>query len=72
MRAEFDRTGLTDVIVKTKADVGIGTNLIEGGSQNGVGVSELSVEAGVKGEISLVSGKSSVESTGILEGAFKK
>ncbi len=72
MRAEFDRTGLTDVIVKTEAGVSLGTNLLEGGSQNGVGVSDLSVEAGVKGEISLVSGKSSVESTGILDGVFKK
>ncbi len=72
MRAEFDRSGLTDVIVKTQAGVSVGTDIIEGGSQSGVGVSDLSVEAGVKGEISLVSGKSSVESTGILDGVFKK
>jgi hypothetical protein len=72
MRAEFDRTGLTDVILKTEAGVSLGTNLIQDGSQAGVGVSDLSVEAGVEGEISLVSGKSSVESTGILKGVFQK
>lgn len=72
MRAEFDRTGLTDVILKTEAGASLGTNLIQGGSQAGVGVSDLSVEAGVEGQISLVSGKSSVESTGVLKGVFQK
>ena len=72
MRAEFDRTGLTDVILKTEAGVSLGTNLIQDGSQAGVGVSDLSVEAGVEGQISLVSGKSSVESTGVLKGVFQK
>src|SRR5665647_2141064 len=47
MRAEFDRTGLTDVIVKTEAGVGLGTNFIEDGSEAGVGVKDLSVETGV-------------------------
>lgn len=72
MRAEFDRTGLTDVILKTEAGASLGTNLIQDGSQAGVGVSDLSVEAGVEGQISLVSGKSSVESTGVLKGVFQK
>lgn len=72
MRAEFDRTGLTDVILKAEAGVGLGTKLIEDGSMAGVGVHDLSVEAGVEGQISLVSGKTSVESTGVLEGVFKK
>lgn len=72
MRAEFDRTGLTDVIVKTEAGVGLGTNFIEDGSKAGVGVKDLSVEAGVEGQISLISGKSSVESTGVLKGVFTK
>lgn len=72
MRAEFDRTGLTDVIVKTEAGVGLGTNFIEDGSKAGVGVKDLSVEAGVEGQISLISGKSSVESNGVLKNVFKK
>lgn len=72
MRAEFDRTGLTDVIVKTQAGVSLGTKFIEDGSMAGVGVSDLSVDVGVKGQISLISGKSSVESTGLLDGVLKK
>ena len=72
MRAEFDRTGLTDVIVKAEAGVGLGTNFIEDGSKAGVGVKDLSVEAGVEGQISLISGKSSVESNGVLKNVFKK
>ena len=72
MRAEFDRTGLTDVIVKTEAGASLGTKFIENGSIAGVGVKDLSVEAGVEGQISLISGKSSVESTGVLKGVFQK
>lgn len=72
MRAEFDRTGLTDVIVKTEAGASLGTKFIEDGSMAGVGVKDLSVEAGVEGQISLISGKSSVESTGVLKGVFQK
>jgi hypothetical protein len=72
LRAEFDRTGLTDVIITTEAGVSMGTDIIDGGSMAGAGVSDLSVEVGVEGQISLVSGKSSVESTGLLDGVFKK
>lgn len=72
IRMEFDRTGLSDVIVKTEAGVSLGTDIIDGGSKAGVGVSDLSVDVGIKGQISLVSGKSSVESTGLLDGVFKK
>jgi tetratricopeptide (TPR) repeat protein len=66
--AEFDRGGLKDVVIKANAGVGIGTDVIDGGSMAGVGVSDLSADAGVKGQISLISGKSSVESTGLLQG----
>jgi hypothetical protein len=72
IRAEFDRTGLTDVVIKSEAGITLGTDIISGGSMAGAGVSDLSVEVGVEGQISLVSGKSSVESTGLLEGVFKK
>jgi hypothetical protein len=72
VRAEFDRTGLTDLIVKTEAGVSLGTDIIEGGSMAGAGVGDLSVDVGVKGQISLISGKSSVESTGLLDGMLKK
>jgi hypothetical protein len=72
IRAEFDRTGLTDVVIKTEAGISLGTDIIDGGSMAGAGVSDLSLNVGVKGQISLVSGKSSVESTGLLDGVFKK
>jgi tetratricopeptide (TPR) repeat protein len=72
LAAEFDRTGLTDVIAKTSAGVSAGTDIISDGSMAGVGVSDLSLDVGVKGQISIISGKSSVESTGLLDGVFKK
>jgi len=70
--AEFDRNGLKDVVVKVNAGVSAGTDIVEGGSMAGVGVSDLSADAGVQGQVSLISGKSSVESTGLLKGAFKR
>lgn len=72
LAAEFDRNGLTDLVVKTSAGVSAGSDIITDGSIAGVGVSDLSLEVGVKGQISLISGKSSVESTGLLDGTFKK
>lgn len=68
---EIDRTGITDVIVKGSAGVSAGSDIISGGSKAGVGVSDLSIEAGVKGQVSIMSGKSSAEGTGVLSGAFK-
>ena len=70
--AEFDRNGLKDVVVKVNAGVSAGTDIIDGGSMAGVGISDLSADAGVQGQVSLISGKSSVESTGLLQGVFKK
>jgi hypothetical protein len=60
------------VIAKTSAGVSAGTDIISGGSMAGAGVSDLSLDVGVKGQISIISGKSSVESTGLLDGVFKK
>lgn len=70
--AEFDRNGLKDVVVKVNAGISAGTDMIEGGSVAGMGVNDLSAEVGVQGQVSLISGKSSVESTGLLQGVFKK
>ena len=72
LAAEFDRNGLTDLVVKTSAGVSAGTDIISGGSMAGVGVSDLSVDVGVQGQISLISGASSVGSTGLLSGVFTK
>jgi hypothetical protein len=63
---EFDRNGLSDVIVKASAEVSAGTDIIEGGSKAGQGVKDLSVDAGVQGTISLISGRSSMGGTGIF------
>jgi hypothetical protein len=71
LRAEFDRTGSTDVVIKTEVGVSLGTDIIDGGSMTGADVSDLLVNVGVKGQISLVSGKSSVESTGLHDGVLK-
>ena len=72
LRVEIGPNGVSDVIAKTSAGVSAGTDIIKDGDMAGVGVSDLSVEVGVKGQISLISGKSSVESTGLLDGVFKK
>lgn len=67
MAAEFDRTGLKDVIVKATASVSAGTDVIKDGSMAGVGVSDLSLDVGVKGQISIISGVSSMQGTGLLD-----
>ena len=80
---EIDRSGITDVILKGAAGVSVGTNVINDGSEaagvnvgvqtkdgsaSDVGaIKDLQLEAGFKGQISLISGKSSVGLTGILE-----
>jgi hypothetical protein len=66
--AEFDRNGLTDVIIKTSAGMSAGTDIITDGSKAGVGVSDLALEVGVKGQVSIISGTSSIGGTGLLEG----
>jgi Flp pilus assembly protein TadD len=84
---EFDRTGLTDVILKGAAGVSVGTDVINDGSEaagvkvgtdikdgsaSDVGaIKDLQLEIGVKGQISIISGKGSVDGTGILERAKK-
>jgi len=80
---EFDRTGVTDVILKGAAGVSVGTDVVSDGSKasgmhtgfetkdgsaSDIGaIKDLQLEIGVKGEISLISGKGSVAGTGILE-----
>lgn len=85
IRLEFDRHGLQDVVLKGSVKAEVGTDVIGSvkketdikTSGGGVGISDLgfgdqSLEVGVKGQISIMSGKSSAESTGILEGVFKR
>jgi tetratricopeptide (TPR) repeat protein len=65
---EFDRTGLKDVIVKGSAGVSAGSDIIKDGSMAGSGVSDVSLEVGMQGQVSIISGISSVGGTGLLAG----
>ncbi|MBL7769194.1 MAG: hypothetical protein JNK20_09480 [Flavipsychrobacter sp.] len=70
---EMDRQGVKDVSIIAEAKVGAGTNVIdkqleEGGSIAGKDVVDTTVEAGVEGRISLISGQGTVSGTGILNG----
>lgn len=70
--AEFDRNGLSDLVIKTSAGISGGTDIISEGSMAGVGVSDLSLDVGVQGQISLISGKSFLEGSGLLQGISKQ
>ena len=70
---EIGRNGIEDVYITGKAGAGVGTNVIDAlgekgtpTSMGGVGVSDRSVDVGVEGRVSLVSGKSSMGGSGIL------
>ena len=70
---EFDREGVKDVILSVEAKAGAGINgadegLEEGGSIAGKDIIDTTVEVGVEGRISIISGKGSVNGTGKLEG----
>lgn len=71
---EIDRTGVKDVYVTGGVKAGAGINIIGAGSEAagtpssmmGVGVSDLSIDGGVEGRISLVSGRGLFYGTGIF------
>jgi len=73
---EIDRTGVSDVYITGGIKAGAGTNIISAAGETagtpssmmGVGVSDVSIDGGVEGRISLVSGKGSIYGTGIFEG----
>jgi hypothetical protein len=70
---EFDRDGVKDVILGVEAKAGIGTHAIddgleESGSIGGKDIVDTTVEIGVEGRVSLISGHGSVGGTGKLEG----
>lgn len=72
---EIDRNGVKDVYVVGGVKAGVGTNVISGASEAmgtpssmaGQGVSDLSIDAGVEGRISIVSGRGSIYGTGIFQ-----
>lgn len=70
---ELDRTGIKDIILGAEAKLGAGHNLHdkgleEGGSIGGKDVIDTTIEAGVEGRISLISGQGRIGGTGKLEG----
>ena len=73
---EMDRSGVKDVSLIAEAKAGAGTNVLdenESTESPGIGLMgkdamPTTVEAGVEGRISLISGKGSVSGTGVLTG----
>jgi tetratricopeptide (TPR) repeat protein len=71
---EIDPTGVKDVYVTGGVKAGAGTNIIGEASEAagtpssmmGVGVSDVSIDGGIEGRISLVSGRGSIYGTGIF------
>ena len=70
---EFDRQGVKDVILSVEAKAGAGINSVDegleaGGNIAGKDIVDTTVEVGVEGRISIMSGKGSVDGTGKLAG----
>ncbi|HMU25008.1 MAG TPA: hypothetical protein PKD97_08095 [Ferruginibacter sp.] len=73
VEVEMDRTGVKDISLIGEVKVGAGTNVIdqqleEHGNIAGKDVVDTTVEAGVEGRISIMSGQGSVTGTGVLSG----
>ena len=69
---EFDREGVKDVILSVEAKAGAGHNIAdealeEEGSIGGKDVIDTTVEIGVEGRISIISGHGQISGTGMLE-----
>ena len=71
---EIDRSGIKDIYITGGVKVEAGTNIIgeasvasgTPASMMGVGVSDHSIDAGVEGKISIISGRGSIYGTGIF------
>ena len=76
LELEFGRDGVEDVILIGEAKVGAGTGVLDENEKEGIpgiGIGgkdafSTTVEAGVEGRISIISGKGSVSGTGVLTG----
>jgi hypothetical protein len=71
---EFDRDGVKDVILGVEAKAGIGHNVLDDGLEEHAGtiggkdVIDSTVEVGVEGRVSIISGHGNIGGTGKLEG----
>jgi hypothetical protein len=67
---EIDRSGINDIYVTAGASAGVSSNIIEKtdipSEMAGLGTKDASVDAGLTGRISLISGRTSIEGSGIL------
>lgn len=70
---EFDREGIKDIILAVEGKAGAGHNVLdeglekEGASIQGKDVIDNTVEIGIEGRISILSGKGSIKGTGKME-----
>lgn len=72
---EFGREGIEDLLLIGEAKVGAGTNVLDENEETGstgIGIAgkdalTTTVEAGVEGRISIITGKGSVSGTGVLK-----
>ncbi len=69
---EFDREGIKDINLSVEGKAGVGHNVLDGGLEEGgsIGGKDLidnTVEIGVEGRISILSGKVSIKGTGKFE-----
>ena len=73
IQVEMDRKGIKDINLIAEAKVGAGTNVLDEGLEKhgsvaGKDIHDTTIEIGVEGRISIISGKGSVAGTGKLEG----
>ncbi len=73
VEVELDRKGVKDVTLVVEGKVGVGTNVFDEGMEEhgniaGNDVWDTTIEAGVEGRISIMSGQGSVSGTGVLSG----
>ena len=70
---EIDRKGVKDVNLTAEAKAGIGTNVFDEGLEKhgsiaGKDIVNTTIEVGIEGRISIMSGQGTITGTGILDG----
>jgi Flp pilus assembly protein TadD len=73
IQVEMDRKGIKDINLIAEAKLGAGTNVLDEGLEKhgsvaGKDIHDTTIEVGLEGRISIISGKGSIAGTGKLEG----
>lgn len=73
LEIEMDRGGISDIILSGEAKLGAGTNILDkglekSGSIGGKDMVDTTIEVGLEGRISLISGQGQIGGTGVLQG----